>query len=183
MAFAGQHRAVKRDALAGHDDELVVGGQLEGIDLLELPLFHDVGELRCDVHHIRDGLARLVHGVALEQLAHLEEQHNGGALGHMRLGVGEQHQGERAESGHGHEEVLVQRVPVRKASQRAGDDVVAGDKIGDEKERELGVHIAGGAEGGRERAGLGRHLDDDEQHERDDDAGEEFLLLRVHGES
>ena len=24
---------------------------------------------------------------------------------------------------------------------------------------------------------------DNEQHERDDDAGEEFLLLRVHGES
>ena len=183
LAFAGQHRAVERDALTGHDDELVVGGQLEGIDLLELPLFHDVGELRCDVHHIRDGLARLVHGVALEQLAHLEEQHNGGALGHMRLGVGEQHQGERAESGHGHEEVLVQRVPVRKASQRAGDDVVAGDKIGDEKERELGVHIAGGAEDGAQDAGLGRHFDGDEQHEGDDDAGEESFLLRVHGES
>ena len=101
----------------------------------------------------------------------------------MRFSVGEQHQRKRAEGGHGHEEVLVQRVPVHKASQRAGDDVVAGDEVGDEEQRELGVHIAGGAEGGRERAGLGRHLDDDEQHERDDDAGEEFLLLRVHGES
>ena len=38
LAFAGQHRAVKRDALAGHDDELVIGGELEGIHLLQLAL-------------------------------------------------------------------------------------------------------------------------------------------------
>ena len=101
----------------------------------------------------------------------------------MRLGVGEQHQRKRAEGGHGHEEVLVQRVSVNESAQGAGDDVVAGDEVGDEEERELGVHIAGGAEGGGKYSGLGRHLDDDEQHERDDDAGEEFLLLRVHGES
>ena len=101
----------------------------------------------------------------------------------MRFGVGEQHQRERAEGGHGHEEVLVQRVPVRKASQRVGDDVVAGDKIGDEEQRELGVHITGGAEGGAQDAGLGCRFNGDEQHEGDDDAGEEFFLLRVHGES
>ena len=183
LAFAGQHRAVERDALAGHDDELVVGGELEGIDLLQLALFHDVGVLRRDVHHVCDGLARLVNRITLEQFAHLEEQHHGRAFGHVRFSVGEQHQRKRAESGHGHEEVLVQRVPVRKASQRAGDDVVAGDKIGDEEERELGVHITGRAEGGAQDAGLGRHFDGDEQHEGDDDAGEEFFLLRVHGES
>ena len=93
------------------------------------------------------------------------------------------HQRKRAEGGHGHEEVLVQRVSVNESAQGAGDDVVAGDEVGDEEQRELGVHVAGGAEGGAQDAGLGRHLDDDEQHERDDDAGEEFLLLRVHGES
>ena len=101
----------------------------------------------------------------------------------MRFSVGEQHQRKRAEGGHGHEEVLVQRVPVNESAQGAGDDVVAGDEVGDEKQRELGVRIAGGAEGGGKYSGLGCHFNGDEQHERDDDAGEEFLLLRVHGES
>ena len=101
----------------------------------------------------------------------------------MRLGVGEQHQRKSAEGGHGHEEVLIQRVSVNESAQGAGDDVVAGDEVGDEEERELGVHIAGRAEGGGKYSGLGCHFNGDEQHERDDDAREEFLLLRVHGES
>ena len=101
----------------------------------------------------------------------------------MRFSVGEQHQRKRVEGGHGHEEVLVQRVPVNESAQGAGDDVVAGDEVGDEEQRELGVHIAGRAKGGGKRSGLGRHFNGDEQREGDDDAREEFLLLRVHGES
>ena len=119
----------------------------------------------------------------MEQLAYLEEQHDGGALGHVRLGVGEQHQREGAEGGHGHEEVLVEGVAAEEIAECAGDDVVAGDEVGDEEERELGVHVAGAAEGGMQRAGFLQRDDGEEDDEGNDDAGEEAFLLGAHGGS
>ena len=67
LAFAGQHRAVEAGcARRGMTMNSSSGGELEGIHLLQLALLHDVRVLRRDIHHVRDGLARLVHGVALE---------------------------------------------------------------------------------------------------------------------
>ena len=50
----------------------------------------DVSVVGRDVHHGTDRLAALAHGVCLEQLADLVEQHDGGAFGHVWVGVGEE---------------------------------------------------------------------------------------------
>ena len=71
----------------------------------------------------------------MEQLAYLVEQHDGRAFGHVRVAVGEQHQRERADGGHAHEEVLVEHLA--DVLRRAQQHVVAGDEIGDEEQREL----------------------------------------------
>ena len=137
LGRAGQHHAVERHAFAGFHDDLVAHGHLVGVHLHELPVALHVGEVGRDVHHVGDGFTALAYGVALEQLAHLVEQHDGRAFGHVRVAVGEQHQRERADGGHAHEEVLVEHLAVADVLRRAQQHVVAGDEIGDEEQREL----------------------------------------------
>ena len=178
---AAHHHAVERHALAGFDDDLVAHGHLVGVDLHEPPVALHVGEIGRDVHHVGDRLARFAHGVALEQLAHLVEQHDGRAFGHVRVAVGEQHQRERADGGHAHEEVLVEHLAVADVLRRAQKHVVAGDEVGDEEEREL--HPERGclaSEPRGERHELGDHVDDGEQRDGEDDAVPRSFLFLVH---
>ena len=102
--------AVDGHALAGFDHDDAPYGDLVRIDLLKRAVALDVGVVRRDVHHGGDGLAALAHGVALEQLAYLVEEHDRGTFGHVRLGVREEDHRERAHGGDGHEETFRQRL-------------------------------------------------------------------------
>ena len=96
-----------------------------------LAVLLDVGVLGSDVHHGRDGLAALAHGVALEELAHLVEEHDRGALGHVGLRLGEEDHRKGAERSHGHEERLVEGVASADVARRFEQGLVSGDEVGD----------------------------------------------------
>ena len=81
--------AVKRNALAGLHHDFIAYANFVRIDLDKLAITHNVGEVGGDVHHVGDGLTRFAHGVALEQLTHLIEEHYRCTLGHMRLRIRE----------------------------------------------------------------------------------------------
>ena len=93
--------------------------------------------VRGDVHHGRDGAARTTHRIVFEESSHLVEEHHRRALGHVRLGLGKEHQGKGADGGDGHEQVLVEGLPVDDAVPGLGQHVVSGQQIRDEKCREL----------------------------------------------
>ena len=181
LAYALGDDAVDRHALAGLDDDDVADLDLIGVDLDELPVLLDVGVVGGDVHHGADGLAALAHGVALEQLADLVEQHDRGAFRHVRLGLGEKHHGEGTDGRHRHEEALVERLAVADVAPCLLQDVVAGDEVGDEEEREACVQVAGRTEDGVQDAELIDGVHDDEDDEREDDAVPPALLFLVHG--
>ena len=180
LGVAADHHAIERDALARLHDDLLAGLDVGGVDLHQLAALHDVGELGGDVHHGGDGLARLAHGVALEHLSYLVEQHHGSAFGHVRLGVGEQYEGEGAQRGHRHEEALVQRMASGELLGGFGQHVVAGDEVRHEEQREFGIEGLVAADAFDKAGGLAGQ-DGEEQGERDDDAVAPALLLGGHG--
>ena len=142
---------------------------------------HDVRVVGRDIHHVGDGLAAFTDSVALEELSHLVEQHNRGTFGHVWPRFGEKHHGERADGCDGHEEVLVEDLAVADVLDGFDDDVVAGDEVGGEEERELevdGVRLA--AEPRVKWKELRCREDDEEDDERDNDTVAPFDLLFVH---
>ena len=134
LALAGQRRSVE-GAFALHHDP-VNGHLLPGPDhqhgahrhIVGVHRFHravgplQIGAVRPDVHQITDALAALAHGVALEQFAHLIEQHD-------RDGLAVFTQGQGAHSGHRHQEVFVKHFAVYNAQHRFAQHIVADDQI------------------------------------------------------
>ena len=177
---AFHHHAVDGHAFAGLDDDHVAHGDLVGVDLRELAVALDVGVVRRDVHHVGDGLAALAHGVALEELAHLVEEHDGAALRHLRVVVGEEDRGEGAYGGDRHEECLVEGVAAADVARGLDEHVVAGDEEGDEVEGEGHVDRRGAGCGGDEAELVGRQ-DGEEKRDGKDDAVAPLLLFLVHG--
>ena len=100
----------------------------------------------------------------------------------MRPRFREKHHGKRADGRDGHKEVLVEDLAVADVLDGFDDDVVAGDEVRDEEERELevdGVRLA--AEPRAKREELRCREDDEEDDERDNDAVAPLDLLFVHG--
>ena len=160
--LALRHHAVNGDTLAGlHYDD---GAHLHvvGIHLFQGAVLLDVGIVGADVHEVGDAAAALAHSVALEQLAHLIEHHDGAALAPVAQGHG-------AHGGHGHEEVLVKHLPAENALHGLEQNVIADDKIRDEVQHAL------------QPAGEGREPDGRHQHRRHEDADEVGFLLLCHG--
>ena len=162
--------AVDGHALAGLDHDDVAHGNLVGAHLRQAAIALHVGKVRRDVHHGGDGLAALAHGVGLEDFSHLVEEHDGRALGHVWLGLGEEHHGKRADGGHRHEEVLVKDLAVANVAPGLLQDVVAGYGIGDEEQRKARVHRACGAKEAGEKPELVCGQDRKEHGQRHADA-------------
>ena len=143
LACAFDDGAVDGHALAGlhHDD--VADGHFGWIDLHKSAVAFDVGVIGRNVHHGCDGFAGLAHGVALEQLADLVEQHHGATFRHRRLRVGERDHGECADGGDGHEQVLVEHLAVFDVAGCPQQHIVAGDEVRHEVQREQQVDRSG----------------------------------------
>ena len=67
------------------------------------------------------------HGVGLEPLPHLVEEHHGDGLQVVPVLIHRQRQS--ADGGHGHQEVLVEHLPVADAPERLFQDVMADDGV------------------------------------------------------
>ena len=127
---AREHRAVERNALAGLDDDRVADRDLLGLHARDAVRRLDIGVVRADVHQVADVLAAAADGVALKQLADLVKQHDGHGLGI----VPEHH---RADGGHGHEQVLVERLAVINALAGIDERLAADEQIRNEIQHEL----------------------------------------------
>ena len=160
--------AVDGNLLAGlhHDDG--ADGHLIGIHLYQLAVLLDVGVVGADVHQGADVLAALAHGVALEQLADLVEQHDGDGLV-VVAALFIDSQGEGADGGHGHQEVLVEYPAVEDALPGLLHNVVADDGVGRQIQRQP------------QPAGNGDKVQGHQHDRRDEDADEHLFLLLCHG--
>ena len=144
LGYALDDNAVDGHALAGLDNNDGADGDVIGKDLLERAVsLLNVGVIGRDVHHGADRFATLAHGICLEQLADLVEQHNGGAFGHVRIGIGEEHHGKRADGRDGHEEALVERLAAADVIECLLQYVVSGNQKRHEEQHKAGVDVAG----------------------------------------
>ena len=142
-----------------------------GIHFRKLAIHHDVGVVRADVHQLADVFAAPSHGVALEELADLVEEHDGDAFLEVPHADG-------ADGGCHHEEVLVEDLAVADVQGRLAQDVIADEKIGHHVQDEED-QVAGQVEGEGRRV-LHRVLHEVHDHEEDggdDDPSQGFLLL------
>ena len=159
--------AVKGDLLAGlhHDDR--ADGHLIRVHLHQLPVLLDVGVVGTDVHQGADVLAAPAHGVALEQLADLVEQHDGdGFVVVAAFFVDGQREG--ADSGHSHQEILVEHPAVKDAAPRLPQNVIADDGVDRQVQRQP------------QPAGDGDNIQRRQHHRREDDAYQHLFLLFCH---
>ena len=159
--------AVKGDLLAGlhHDDR--ADGHLIRVHLHQLPVLLNVGVVGTDVHQGADVLAALAHGVALEQLADLVEQHDGdGLVVVAALFIDGQREG--ADGGHGHQEILVEHLAVEDAAPRLPQNVIANDGVDRQVQRQP------------QPAGDGDHVQRRQHHRREDNAYQHLFLLFCH---
>ena len=127
LRLACDDDTVKRHALAGLDDDFGAYGNFVGVDLDKLAVAHDIRVVRGNIHHVRDRFARLAYGVAFEQRANLVKKHDSCAFGHVGFGFGEEDEGECADGGNGHEQILVERLFVRDTMPGFCQHVVACD--------------------------------------------------------
>ena len=174
------HAAVDGHALAGLDHDDVAHLDLVRINLNQLAVALDIGVVGRDVHHLSDRFAALAHGVALEELSDLVEQHDGAALGRLRFGFGEQDRGEGADGGHGHEERLVEGVAASDVVPCLYEHVVAGDEKRYEVQDEGDVGL-GGTENSRDETGILEDQGHEEQGDGDENTISPRTLFLVHG--
>ena len=74
------YNAVDGDLFAGLDHDNGADFHLVRVHLFKNPVMLDIGVVRADVHQLADVPAALAHGVALEELANLVEEHHADGL-------------------------------------------------------------------------------------------------------
>ena len=137
-ALAGQGAGVQAGGALHH--QAVDGHLLTGLDhndaahlyLIRVYLFQDplplyVGIVRADVHKLGDVPAALPHGVALEPLTDLVEQHNGNGL--QIVAVFRNGQSKGTHCGHRHQEAFIKYLMIADALPGLFQNVSANDEI------------------------------------------------------
>ena len=153
------HHAIKRHTLAGaHHDVLAHSHGVGGHGQLLAPSPH-MGRIGPDVHHLGNGVATLVFGVMLKELAHLEKQHDKHRLGKLHLGTRQETDEQRTDGGYGHKEILIEGVALANALPSLGQHIVTNEQIRYEVDDQLLPHGHGHATGKQPRAQQqrGRH--------------------------
>ena len=122
------HHAVDRHLFTGlhHDDG--THRHLVGVYSRQFAVFLNIGIVGADVHEGGDIAAALAYGVALEQLAHLIEQHYRHALAVLP-------QGDGPDGGHGHKKVFVKHAAVSDALECLAENIVPHQQIGHQKQQ------------------------------------------------
>ena len=113
--------AVERNFLTRTDDDDIPYPNLFGTDIAVAQMSH-VGP---DVHQMADALTALALGIALEELAHLEEEHDEDRLGELGLGTRQEADAEGSDSGDGHEEMLVEGIAMGNSLPRLMERLMA----------------------------------------------------------
>ncbi len=128
--FAFLNHAVQRNPFARLDEDQVIDRDLFGVDFLNLIAVDAVRVLRAEVHHRGNGFTGASHGVILEELADLIEEHNGDSLREIA-------QGQRAEGGDGHQEILIEDLSVKDVRERLAQHFPADGQVRSHVDRGL----------------------------------------------
>ena len=145
------------DGLGGHGFEVAV------------PLH--MGRIRADVHEVGNRLPAPAFRDPFEQFTHLEEQHHEHRLRELRLRPRQEADDERPQRGDGHEEVLVQRLPMGQCLDRLLDGLPSHDEVRNEVNEQVSPC-----------GPIGSLLDDDgrnEQHGRSGNLDQRLLRLAL----
>ena len=135
--IAFQYDAVHRDFLAGADQNGLADGDALGRDRQYGAVPLDLGRIGANVHQMAHGAARAALCDALEELADLEEKHDEDRFGELGLSPREETDGERAQRGDAHQEILVQCLAVCKGLGGFLQGVPADEEVGDQKEQQV----------------------------------------------
>ena len=166
-----QDDAVHRHFLTGLDDNdfaLLDGFGGHGFEVA-VPLH--MGRIRTDVHEVGDRLPAPAFRNPFEQFTHLEEQHHEHRLRELRLRPRQEADDERPQRGDGHEEVLVQRLPMGQCLDRLLDGLPSHDEVRNEVNEQVSPC-----------GPIGSLLDDDgrnEQHGRSGNLDQRLLRLAL----
>ena len=129
--------AVHRHFFTGLDEEDLAGGDVLGLDVLQLAAAFYVGDVRAQVHQMGDALAAAALGHFLEEFADLEEQHHEDGLGELGLGAGHEADGQRSHRGDAHEEVLAESLAVDEAFGGFLEGIPADDQVRHQEQQEV----------------------------------------------
>ena len=125
-----ENRAVKRYLFTSFHHHGFPNLHVVGCNNRHLAAAFHAGRVRTDVHHSLNGVAALVLGIVLEQLAHLEKQHDKYCLGELWLGPGQETDAQRTYGCYAHQEVFVERVALPDALFHGfAHDVVADNEV------------------------------------------------------
>ena len=160
--FAIGDLTVQRNAFSGAHDDRFPERDLGGIDGRFDAVPDNNRVIRANVHELRDGLAALSDGDALEEFSDLIEDHDAGSFSIFA-------DGERADRGDRHEEFFVKNLTAQNAARGTQEYIVAGDQVWNHKHDE--TPDAGQREKGKR----------DRQRRGNENAGERPLLLSAHG--
>ena len=179
------HHAVQGHPLAGLDHHNGAHGHLLRVHLLDLAVLpFQVGGVGPDIHESGNRLPGLAHGVVLEQLSHLVEEHHEDRL---RVFPG----AEGPHCGKSHQEILVKDLAVGNVAQGPGQHIPSDDEIGHEIEKPGGQGKHRAVLGGRAadqrkvdgQTDLWQQLHHHQQHRRGQNPGQHLFLLLAHGDS
>ena len=137
---AFQDDAVHGHLLAGLDDDDLAGRDRFGCDRHDTAVSFHMGRIGPDVHQVGDRFPAAAFRDALEELAHLEEQHDEHRLGELRLGARQEADGECAQRGDGHEEILVQGLAVHQRLGRLRQCFPTDNQIRNQVNEEIGPY-------------------------------------------
>ena len=137
---AFQDDTVHGHLLTGLDDDYLAFRHGFGGDRHEGAVPFHMGRIGPDVHQMCDRFPAAAFRDAFEQFSHLEEQHHEHRLGKLRRGARQEADGECAQRGDGHEEVLVQGLAVRERLGCLRQGLPADDQVRDQVNQEIGPY-------------------------------------------
>ena len=85
-----------------------------------------------NIHQMGDAITTLTLGIALEELANLEEEHDKHCLGVLRLSTRQETDAEGTDGGDRHEEVLVEGVALKHTLDSLFQRVVTNEEVRNE---------------------------------------------------
>ena len=147
-AFSGQGDGIQRgvsfedDAVHGDfvsraDQDRLSGPDFFRGDIHDRSVAFEVGDVRADVHQMGDRTAGTAFRNAFEEFAYLEKEHDENGFGKLGLRARQETDGQCAEGGDAHQEVLVEGFTVAEGFRRFFQRIPADEQVGNQVEQQV----------------------------------------------
>ena len=146
-SLAREDDAVERHALAGAYHDGLAHSHLIGRNGLHRPSALHMGGIGAHLYEMGNAVAAAALGVALKELAHLEEEHHKDRLGKLGVGAGHEPDGEGTDGGDCHQKVFIEHASMhyalgclaqrRRAHEQIGNQIDQQQLPGGQRQRML----------------------------------------------